>query len=85
MGLPRSTYIPMCGLGSACPPVAFLSACREGEARTPSHVPFGPSLSASLACQFSRRLSAVHFRYPYRFHPSACTALRWQWQPVPHG
>lgn len=78
MGLPRSAYIPLSGLGSACSPVAFLSACRDGEARTPSHVPFGSSLSAPLACRFSRRLSAVHFSYPYRPHPSAFTALRWQ-------
>jgi len=26
----------------------------------PDHVPFGPSLSASLACYFSRPLSALH-------------------------
>jgi hypothetical protein len=32
----------------------------EGESPAPGHVPFGPSLSALWACQFSRRLSAVH-------------------------
>ena len=36
------------------------SAGGNGEAPPPGHLPFGPSLSAPLACWFSRRLSAVH-------------------------
>lgn len=32
----------------------------------PDHLPFSSSLSAPLACWFSRRLSAVHICYPYR-------------------
>ena len=34
----------------------------------PGHLPFGPSLSAPLACWFSRRLSAVHLCEPW--HPT---------------
>ena len=48
------------GLGSACSPVARTATAGEGESPAPGHVPFGSSLSAPLACQFSRRLSAVH-------------------------
>jgi hypothetical protein len=48
------------GLGSAFPPVAPTATAGEGGAPAPGHLPFGSSLSASLACFRSRRLSAVH-------------------------
>jgi hypothetical protein len=59
-GLPRFAYVPRDGLGPAYPPVAVWSATAEGATAVPGYVPFGPSLSAHLACVTSRRLSAVH-------------------------
>jgi len=44
------------------------SAAGELEAPTLGHLPFGSSLSASLACHTSRRLSAIHLCWPY--HPT---------------
>src|SRR4029453_9822900 len=44
------------------------SAGDDAGASPPGHLPFGPSLSAPLACWFSRRLSVVHFRSPC--HPT---------------
>jgi hypothetical protein len=40
----------MNGVGAACSPVAVLSAYPESAAEYPSHIPFGSSLSAALAC-----------------------------------
>jgi len=37
------------GLGSACSPMVLLSARQNGTLRAPDHIPFGSSLSASLA------------------------------------
>jgi hypothetical protein len=48
------------GVGSACSPVARQRRQGKGDTPAPGHVPFGSSLSAPLACWFSRRLSAVH-------------------------
>jgi hypothetical protein len=50
----------MDGLGPACSPVARQRRQGKGDTPAPGHVPFGSSLSAPLACWFSRRLSAVH-------------------------
>lgn len=36
MGLPRCTYVPEDGLGSACSPVVLISAIEEGEAPIPT-------------------------------------------------
>ncbi len=50
----RAYYVPreypMDGLGLASPPVVLSSAVAENVTTTPAHEPFGPSLSASLAC-----------------------------------
>ena len=46
--------------------MVFISTSEELVASELDHLPFGSSLSASLACLESRRLSAVHFRSPYR-------------------
>ena len=59
-GLPRSTDDITDGLGSASSPVARQRRQGKGDTPAPGHVPFGSSLSAPLACWFSRRLSAVH-------------------------
>jgi len=47
------------GLGSASSPVAVSSTTGTEMIPVPGHVPFGPSLSASLACTTWRRLPAV--------------------------
>src|SRR5207237_2745694 len=48
------------------------------------HMPLGSSLSAPLACWFSRRLSTVHVRSPY--HPLSCLpTLTLVGTPSPHG
>ena len=61
-GLPRSARVPLDELGSTCSPVArhLRETIRERLHLATSL--FGPSLSALLACWFSRRLSVVHFR-----------------------
>ena len=41
------------------------SSLRELVTLNPVHSPFGSSLSASLACLQSRRLSTIHFHSPY--------------------
>src|SRR5712692_4552328 len=57
----------LAGCDPASPPVARLSAAGRPGNPCPSHGPFGPSLSASLAWRQSRRVSAVHVRWSY--HP----------------
>src|SRR5512138_2847234 len=66
-GLPRFASVPSDGLGAVCPPVVDGSAIGERRNTYSHHVPFGSSLSASLACWFSRRLSTVQLPSPY--HP----------------
>jgi len=50
----------MDGLGSLFPPVAWVFTTSKKALLVPTTLPFGSSLSASLACSTSRRLSRVH-------------------------
>ena len=53
MGEIRAYHVPreyQNGTGLAFSPAALVSAAKESEAFAPYRVPFGPSLSASLAC-----------------------------------
>ena len=61
-----------------------MSAIGETGSSSSPHMPFGSSLSAPLACWFSRRLSTVHVRSPY--HPLSCLpTLTLVGTPSPHG
>jgi hypothetical protein len=60
----RAYHVPrlqLDGLGLASTPVALSSAAAELGAAAPVHAPFGPSLSASLACYSLRRLRRFTF------------------------
>jgi hypothetical protein len=54
-GFPRSAAVPSDGLGAVCPPVGWVSAIGETGSSYAPHRLCGSSLSASLACWFSRR------------------------------
>jgi len=56
------------GLGPASPPVVTMSTTGMVQVPVPDHLPFGPSLSASLACYNWRRLSAISIWWPC--HPT---------------
>ena len=66
-GLPCSAYMPLDGLGVCLFAGGFyICVLGRGSPYISPHYLFGSSLSASLACWFSRRLLAVHICYPYR-------------------
>jgi len=64
--------------------VAVLSAAGRSGTPCTRHGPLGSSLSASLACRQSRRLSAVHVRWSYQ-PPSLPHRLRLAVVTLPHG
>ncbi len=77
-GLPRFLYVPSDGLGAVCSPVVVVSAIGKRGNTYTDHMPFGSSLSAPLACSFSRRLSTVHitFSIPSTLAPTRIDARR---------
>ena len=56
MGLPRSTYLTANTLGPLFLPVGILSVPDVLQSLRTTHLPFGSSLTAPLACQYSRQL-----------------------------
>ena len=56
MGLSRSTYPTTNTLGPLCLPVGLLPASDVHRPIRTTHLPFGPSLTAPLACSSSRQL-----------------------------
>src|SRR6266487_388190 len=48
--LPRFAHVPRDDVGLACSPVALHLRWGKAEIPQPVHIPFGPSLTAPLAC-----------------------------------
>ena len=56
MGLPRSAYLKTDTLGPLCLPAEVLPVSDVLQALRTTRLPFGSSLTAPLACQYSRQL-----------------------------
>jgi hypothetical protein len=56
MGLPRSAYLTTDTLGPLYLPAGMLPVSDVLQALRTTHLPFGSSLTAPLACQYSRQL-----------------------------
>jgi len=69
MGLPRSARLTRTGEVLSVRRERWVSMTGSVAHPVPTTGPCGSSLSASLACHFSRRLSSVHLRSPS--HPSS--------------
>lgn len=61
MGLPRSTYPTANTLGPLSLPVGMLPVSDVHKSIRATHLPFGSSLTAPLACQYSRQLQAFTY------------------------
>ena len=61
MGLPRSTYPTTNTLGPLYLPVGVLPVSDVLQPLRATHLPFGSSLTAPLACQYSRQLQAFTY------------------------
>src|SRR5215470_2765361 len=68
-GLPRSARLIQTGEVLSVRRERWVSMTEYYQDSVPAPVPFGSSLTASLACRSSRRLSRVHMCSPY--HPSS--------------
>ena len=84
-GLPTFPKVDTDGEGALYAPVALHVHDRKADTPcTRLRCPFGSSLSASLACCLSRRVSSVHMCSPY--HPSwSHLRLMLAETPFPHG
>jgi hypothetical protein len=61
MGLPRSTYLTADTLGPLCLPAGVLPVSDVHKILRTTRLPFGPSLTAPLACLRSRQLQVFTY------------------------